>query len=177
MIGFYNDLMAQYEAVGIHDGTGVGNVVNDYIDRRSFPFLMTGRQRNEMLTEYVAAVERGLVEAPRITSAYTAHKLASYESLYNIGQDSHLPDEICSFALAWKRTGRKARFAGPATLPRLGKGMTDEQVKDTYTPSSPWRDIGGKFGTSDLGVTALTHGNVFDAVPEHAPVGGFDLSL
>jgi hypothetical protein len=172
MIGWYNDLMAMYEARGIHDGTGVGNVVNDYIDRRSFAFLMTGRQRNEMLTEYIAAVERGLIEAPRVSSAYSAHKLASYESIYNIGADSHLPDEICSFALAWKRSGRKARYAAPIGLPRLPPGVTDETVKDTFEPKSPWQDIGGKVTVKDMGVTSLTHGNMFDAVPEVAPVAG-----
>src|SRR5207245_2858256 len=29
MVGWYNELMAEYQAKGIHDGTGVGGVVND----------------------------------------------------------------------------------------------------------------------------------------------------
>jgi hypothetical protein len=177
MVGWFNDLMGHYQAKGIHDGTGVGGVVNDYIDRRSRPFLMTGRQRAEMLTEYIAAVERGLVQAPRITSAYTAHKYASHESIYNIGTDSHLPDEICSFALAWAATGRKVRFAAPIGLPRLNPGQTDETVHDNYVPNSPWHDIGGKVGARDFGVTSLTNSDLFDAVPDAAAVGGFNLDL
>ena len=34
MIGAYNDLMKKYHAEGIHDATGLGGVVADYIDHR-----------------------------------------------------------------------------------------------------------------------------------------------
>jgi hypothetical protein len=91
----------------IHDGTGVGNVVNDYIDQRSTPFIMAGRDRDEMLTEYIAAVERGDLIAPRIESAYTDHKYASVESIYSRSKDEHLSDIICSFGLAWHTARRK----------------------------------------------------------------------
>lgn len=172
MVGQYNEWLSYYGCnKAIHDGTGVGNVVNDYIDRRSRPFLMTGRQRNEMLTEYIAAVERDLVRSARITSAYTAHKYASYEQIYNIGQDSHLPDEICSFALAWKATGRKIPFAAPIEIPRLVEGMTEEHLTDAYQPSSPWRDIGGKPRQYDFDVTHM------DVDALDAAYGGYALGL
>jgi hypothetical protein len=176
MVGWFNEWMEHYYAKGIHDGTGVGNVINDYIDRRSRAFLMTGRARNEMLTEYIAACERGLVQMPRITSTYVAHKLASFESIYNIGVDSHLPDEICSAALAWCATGRKVRFATPVSMPRLSdRYKTDEELPDNYQPSSPWRDIGGSFGVRDFGISSLT-GGAYANPDENAPAG-FDLGV
>jgi hypothetical protein len=178
MVGWFNELMEHYHAKGIHDGTGVGGVVNDYIDRRSQSFLFTGRQRDEMLTEYIAAVERGLIESPRITSAYTAHKFASHESIYNIGVDSHLADEIASFALAWKKSGRKVRHVAPITMPRLGEGMTDDKVTDAYAPVSPWTNVGGKVGIRDMGVSSLTQSAYEDpmsSVPAVSP--GWDLGL
>jgi hypothetical protein len=171
MVGWYNEWLNEYQCgKAIHDGTGIGNVINDYIDRRSRPFLMTGRQRNEMLTEYIAAVERGLVESPRITSTYTNHKLASFESIYNIGVDVHLPDDICTFALAWKATGRKAKFVVPIGLPRLTEQyQTDEDLPDDYVPTSPWHDVGGKVNFRDFGVTNIDYAGYGG--------GGFDLGV
>lgn len=171
MVGWFNDLQQHYEAKGIHDATGVGGVVRDLIDSRVRGFLMTGRQRNEMLTEYIAAVERGLVKVPRVTSAYSAHKYASFESIYNIGTNVHLPDEICSFALAWLGTGRKAQMAGPITLPRMGQYERDEDIPALYVPGSPWHDIGGKTTYRDFGVTSIDHGA---GDPSY---GGFNLDL
>lgn len=74
MIGWFNDAIERYNAEAIHDATGLGNVVNDYIDVRARKFIMTGEKRANMLTEYVGAVERGYFELPRIPSLYTAHK-------------------------------------------------------------------------------------------------------
>lgn len=172
MVGWFNDLLSHYECNrAIHDGTGVGNVINDYIDRRSRPFLMTGRQRNEMLTEYVAAVERDLIRAVRVTSAYTSHKYCSVESLYNIGTDSHLPDEVCSFALAWKATGRRSNFAAPIEIPRLHEGVREEELTPQYQPHSPWHDIGGKPRPIDFDVVHM------DPAALDRTYGGYSLDL
>lgn len=138
MVDWYNSLFKEYGCRrAIHDGTGVGNVVNDYIDSRSTPFIMVGRDRDEMLTEYIAAVERGEFVAPRIESAYVAHKYASVESIYSRKQDEHLPDEICSFALAWHTCHRKRPRALPINVGRLGVDGENEIAH------SPWRDVGG----------------------------------
>ena len=65
MIGWFNKAIQEYSASAIHDGTGLGNVVNDYVDVRARSFLMTGEKRDAMLSEYVNAVEKGMVSAPR----------------------------------------------------------------------------------------------------------------
>jgi hypothetical protein len=147
MVGWFNDIFAAYGGKAIHDGTGVGNVVNDYIDSRSIPFIMSGRQRSEMLTEYIAAVERGDLVAPRIESAYTAHKYASVEDVYNTTKEAHLPDEMCSFALAWHLSHRKRPLAVPIGMERL---MTEGDVQ------SPYRDVGGKNLPAETGYFDLT---------------------
>jgi hypothetical protein len=152
MVGIYNDQFNEYGGKAVHDGTGVGNVVNDYIDSRSVPFIMSGRQREEMLTEYIAAVERGDLIAPRIESAYTAHKYASVEDVYGGGKDAHLPDEMCSFALAWTRAKRRRRPVTPIGIGRLN-GQADEAPWETpqEAHASPWRDIGGVKMPADTG--------------------------
>lgn len=74
MIGWFNDVIRRYNASAIHDGTGLGNVVNDYVDVRARSFIMTGEKRANMLSEYVNAVEKGAMIAPRIKTAHLAHK-------------------------------------------------------------------------------------------------------
>jgi hypothetical protein len=120
MIGEYNSTMKRYYARGIHDGTGVGNAINDMLDDRAQKFIMVGRERDDLLSEYVAAVERGRVKAPKIISSFTSHLYCTVEDLYMHREyyASHLPDDVCSFALAWHLAKRKL-MAPPGEIPRI----------------------------------------------------------
>ena len=113
MIGWFNDAIQRYNADAIHDGTGLGNVVNDYVDVRARGFTMTGEKRAAMLTEYVNAVEKGRLRAPRIKSMYLEHKYAQVGDLYSNSKEFHLPDTVSSSALAFKILGRGGT-PGPA---------------------------------------------------------------
>lgn len=147
MIGWFNDAIVRYQATAIHDATGLGNVVGDYVDTRARNFIMTGEKRSGMLTEYVNAVEKGGVLAPRIKTAYLAHKYCQVGDLYKSGQEFHLPDEVCSFALAWKASGKRA-VVGPITIQRDGtptklerafmhpESVMDVVIKDQVEPGS-----------------------------------------
>ena len=119
MVKEYNDQMQRYYARGIHDATGVGNAINDLLDSRATKFVMVGRERDDLLSEYVAAVERDLVRAPRIPSAYSAHKYCTVEDLYMHREyySSHLPDEVCSMALCW-HLAKRGVLIGPSVVPR-----------------------------------------------------------
>ena len=114
MVDLFNKRLKRYGGSSIHDGTGLGNVINDYIDDRTVSFIMTGRQRDDMLSEHVNGVEKLGIVSPKIESAYTAHKYCSIEDLYGRGKDTHLPDEVCSYALAWHLNKRRAVAAVPA---------------------------------------------------------------
>jgi hypothetical protein len=116
MIGAFNKLMKEYNAEGIHDATGLGAVVADYVDRRARGFLMTGAQRDNMLSEYVSAIENDKWLAPRVPVFYKNHLYASVESLYARGKEYHLPDEICSMALCWRLVSKRAIPAHPIVL-------------------------------------------------------------
>jgi hypothetical protein len=74
MSAMFNDVLNLYQAVSAHDGTGIGNVVNDPIDERAHKFVMTGRARLQLLVEYITAVERGVYRLPANTPAFAAHK-------------------------------------------------------------------------------------------------------
>jgi hypothetical protein len=116
MIGAFNSLMKEYNAEGIHDATGLGAVVADYIDRRARGFLMTGEKRDNMLSEYISAIESDKWRAPRVPVFYKNHLYASVEQIYARGKEYHLPDEICSMALCWRLVSKRAVPAHPLVL-------------------------------------------------------------
>ena len=121
MIKWFNDAIERYNAEAIHDATGLGNVVNDYIDVRARKFIMTGEKRSNMLTEFVGAVERGYFKFPRVASAFSALKYCRTGDLYSgATKDYHLPDEVCSFALAWNAGKKFSGYGEPVTVKRDG---------------------------------------------------------
>lgn len=146
MIKKFNDLQKRYRAEGIHDATGLGDVVASLIeDTNTWDFKMTGAQRDDMLSEYVAAVERGKLSSPKIESFYKANLYCSVEDLFSRSKEFHLPDEVCSAALAWRVVSD--RF--PGTLP-IGLPKTDqnwmakavEENKQKLAPVSTWNPDG-----------------------------------
>lgn len=116
MIGYFNNLQKKYDAQGIHDATGLGRVVADQLDGKVRGFVMAGRPRSDMLTEYVGAVERGKISAPRIDSVYKEHLFCSTEDLYSSGKEFHLPDSVCMAALAWVLVSYKFPLVDPYGL-------------------------------------------------------------
>lgn len=99
MIGMLNDRIAAYGGPCIHDSTGVGDVCHDYLehDATGFDFRAVKR-RQEMLTNYIAAIERGDLIYPMIGWMFREHLYATYDELYGNG---HLPDSISAGAMAW----------------------------------------------------------------------------
>lgn len=142
MVGLFNSLQKKYSADGIHDATGLGGVVSDYLEGKAYGFMMTGRARDDMLSEYVSAVEKGMVKAPRIPSMYTAHKYARVEDLYSRAQEYHLPDEVCSAALAWNLISRRVPASEPYGSPRATNNWMEKQFErneQQIVTRSEWR--------------------------------------
>jgi hypothetical protein len=117
MVGRLNIRWKRYGGKVAHDATGIGSVVNDYIEypegarpQDLVPVIMAGRSRNDMITNYVSAVERHEISAPRLQWAYEEHKYVTPDDLYNGSTSAHLPDSVAAGALAnslsktWKRT-------------------------------------------------------------------------
>jgi hypothetical protein len=119
MIGAFNKVTRDYSAVSAHDGTGIGNVVNDMIDERTNKVVMVGRDRTLLLTEYVAAVERGMYRLPRNTPLHMAHKAATVDDLYatGLGRKYHLPDDVAAMAICHRAVVRQAPPVSPGTVP------------------------------------------------------------
>ena len=113
MIGMYNDAIHDYQAVAFHDGTGLGNVVDDYVEfaDTSNKFVMIGRPRTELLLEYITDFEHGWYELPVIPAdetdrdipvnpMYRAHRAVTVADVYAPGKwNSHLPDDFAAMSL------------------------------------------------------------------------------
>lgn len=126
MAGYLDARVAAYGGTSTHDNTGIGQVVHDLLHHDSDPFNMVGRDRADLLSEYIAALEKGDLVWPRddrnpaLQAAYSEHKYATRDDVYKGSKDGtgshHLPDTISAGALAW----RAASQAEPASA------MSDE---------------------------------------------------
>lgn len=109
MVNKFENRVTRYGGNASHDATGIGDVVHDQIHRAvAEPVILVGRERQDTLTEYFAACERGEIVAPRIDLAYSEHKYASVDDVYGSG---HLPDTMCANALAYRAGFRRFRAA------------------------------------------------------------------
>ncbi len=102
MIARFDERIRRFGGSALHDGTGVGDVVADQLQTSAQAFLMVGRERANLLSEYIAAIERGEIEAPFIRFMESEHRLASVDDVYGSG---HLPDSISAGALAYRAAG------------------------------------------------------------------------
>lgn len=115
MIAMFNSDVQLYNgAVSEHDGTGIGNVVHDYLDfsDTTNKFVMMGRKRTEMLLDYITDFEHGAYRLPHLAQLetadvsmsdvlYRAHRSTTVADVYAPGKwDSHLPDDVAAMALA-----------------------------------------------------------------------------
>lgn len=108
-----------YGGFGIHDATGLGNVVSDLLNHDVKDVVMAGRRRQEIFSEYVAAIERGEILHPRIKFAYDEHKYCRLEDLYGGGVTAHPPDSVVAGSLAYSlRNTLDRKMEAPFTLTR-----------------------------------------------------------
>lgn len=99
MIAAFCAQVRGYGGSAKHDATGIGNVVEDHLTVEAEGLWLAGKTRSGLLSEYVAAVERGEIVAPLIEYLRDEHRDATRNDLYGSG---HLPDTICAMALAYR---------------------------------------------------------------------------
>jgi hypothetical protein len=99
MVGKFEKQIERYDSSAEHDGTGLGDVVAGYLTKKANAFIMIGRARSDLLSDYISDIEDGAIEAPFIEVMESNHRLASVDDVYGKG---HLPDDIAAGALAWR---------------------------------------------------------------------------
>lgn len=103
MVGKFDARLVRYPGPGMHDGTGLGDVVAGYLKHAAAPMMMVGRDRSDLLSDYISACEHGEMLSPHIRFMADEHKYASVDDVYGAG---HLPDSISAMALAWRASKR-----------------------------------------------------------------------
>jgi len=133
----FNKLQEQYNAEGIHDATGVGDVVAGFVasPSRVWNFKMAGEKRTNMLNDAINGIEKGRMRSPRIKSLYEATRYVTYDDLFRVGDKYHLPDEFCSLALAYQTQAYKAVGAAPIGFPRTEAKFDIERPR-LYEPGT-----------------------------------------
>jgi hypothetical protein len=111
MIKDYTERCQRYPGGSLYDETGIGNVIESYIGQPGM--VMVGQARADLLTEYIAAIERREIVSPFIRWAFTEHKFASRKDVYT-ASEGHLPDTISAGALGYRafNTGGWTRSVG-----------------------------------------------------------------
>lgn len=111
MIGYGVERAKKYPGGLCHDGTGLGDVVDDIVQEgmrgmNAVAIWMGGIDRAKLLSDYIVEIERGGIESPMIKSMYTQHLRASKADVFEGGHKHHLPDTISAGALALRAAGQ-----------------------------------------------------------------------
>lgn len=101
MVERFDVRIKRYGGKACHDQTGIGDVVHGIMRSDAEGVMLVGRERQDVVSDYINAFERGEVEWPYIEQAYHEHKYASQDDVY-AGGGGHLPDTMCAAALAYK---------------------------------------------------------------------------
>jgi len=177
MISLFNKDTQAYQAVAEHDGTGVGNVVNDFVDfsDTTNKFVMVGRARTQMLLDYITDFEHGKYRLPLIEKnlehpavavnpLYRAHRSATVADIYAPGKwNTHLPDDLAAMALAHraiKKLPAPTRHDG--TIPRQDTVRAVDAPFHVKPDDGTFQTIGGvtivdeRYGFTDSGLLVPT---------------------
>ena len=106
MIAAYEELAMKYGggvdmeyAAAAHDATGVGDVIDDYLEVSAEGVAMRGKTRSDLFNEYILAIEADEFVAPRIKYAFNEHKFLTTDDLMGHG---HPADTFVAAAMAYK---------------------------------------------------------------------------
>ena len=98
-----DEVMARWGGYCLFDETGIGDPVSSTFKSDGYEgYQMVGKNKQELLNDYVAGVERDEVIGPRIHSMYDEHKFCRVDDLQRTGEGFHLPDTVQAGALAYR---------------------------------------------------------------------------
>mgnify|MGYP001609297948 CR=1 FL=1 len=121
MMAVLNSRQAKYGGPVTHDANGVGEHAREMLTGDSIEHYTQwqGQPRHMLFNDYINAIERGLVRAPRSRPWLDAHKYVTNDDLYGTG---HPPDEFVGCALAYRAAthgaGELAFAGGVASVPK-----------------------------------------------------------
>lgn len=138
MIERFMERIRRYPGESFHDALGVGAEARDYFTEDVRDFEMIGKKRNDLFLDYISAIERGELRAPRILNAYHAHKYVRNKDLFTVPSQAHAPgqqgkghppDAFVAGAISYQAA---LAIRNPLTLVGSSTGATPVQT-DTRT--------------------------------------------
>lgn len=111
-----NKRLDRYGGQCAHDMTGIGDFANDLVRHKVKGFVLMGRLRAEVWSDWIVAIENGEVEAPRIEWMHREYLYCTIGDLYGQGQSDHPPDSFVSGALAWAMRTKLITIPAPAFM-------------------------------------------------------------
>lgn len=100
MVARLDARLKRFPGSACHDGTGLGNVVDDLLTQPAMPVQMVGRDRAELFSEYIAGIERHEITSPRIDWMHKEHRYCRRDDLFKTG--GHPPDSFVAGAMAYR---------------------------------------------------------------------------
>lgn len=99
----------RYPGEAFHDATGVGTYHADAFTEVVDDYLMVGKKRNDLFTNYITGIEQNECVAPRLLTAYHAHKYVRNRDLYTETEAArsgepkgHPPDALVAAAMGYQ---------------------------------------------------------------------------
>lgn len=125
MVKRLDERVRRYEGPALHDNTGLGNVIQDYVEAPGITGEnLVGRVRQDIFSEYIAAIERDEIKAPMIEWMFGEHKFVTVADLYKTS--GHPPDSFVAAALAY----RAYRQSGTGSILSANLSRTERAATD-----------------------------------------------
>ena len=137
MTAAFSKWVKEYHATAQHDKTGVGNALNDFLDDDAAKgFVMVGRARAQMFTNYISDFEHGGYSLPRVEAFYRGHRGATVADVFAPHKwDEHTPDDVVAMAMAHRAAG-KAPIPGNGELVGVKNDPSFRKVDAPWNPAS-----------------------------------------
>lgn len=99
MVSAFNTDVTEYDSAACHDATGIGAVIDDYLEVMSEAVKMVGKTRSDLFGQYVVGIEQEQIVCPDIGYMRDEHKWCTVGDVYGGG---HPPDTVVAGAMAWR---------------------------------------------------------------------------
>lgn len=104
MVAKFDAQVTRYKGPACHDATGIGDAPDDYKTVEAEGLMLVGQTRGDVFTQYIAAIEGGHIESPKIRYCESEHRYCTNDDL---GGSGHPPDSFVAGALAYRAASIK----------------------------------------------------------------------
>ncbi len=108
MVAKFDAQVTKYKGPACHDATGIGDAPDDYKSVAAEGVILTGQQRGDTFTAYIAALEGEVIISPKIKYCEGEHRYCTNDDLSGSG---HPPDSFVAGALAYKASQKRDRYS------------------------------------------------------------------